>query len=113
MSYGPSAAAAAVAIRRHGHRGSPPLTPLADGRWPARLAALGSHRYNWIDVSVMPLFSASVYGVAVSSSPAGPFALVTANVTSLAWSNTGDFGLFLDPSDGNGTGRSPASSHSP
>jgi beta-xylosidase len=38
----------------------------------------------------------SLYAVAVSDTPQGPFQLVTDNVTTLTWKNTGDFNLFQD-----------------
>ena len=40
--------------------------------------------------------SQSLYAVAVSDTPQGPFELVTDNMTTLAWENTGDFNLFQD-----------------
>jgi len=40
--------------------------------------------------------SQSLYSVAVSSTPHGPFQLVNENVSTLAWPNTGDFNLFQD-----------------
>lgn len=50
--------------------------------------------YNWIDVKFG--FAASYYAVAVSKTPLGPFKVVNPNVTTLAWSDTGDFALFSD-----------------
>jgi beta-xylosidase len=40
--------------------------------------------------------SQSLYAVAVSDTAQGPFQLVTDNVTTLAWENTGDLNLFQD-----------------
>jgi beta-xylosidase len=40
--------------------------------------------------------SQSFYAVAISDTPQGPFQLVTDNVTTLAWENTGDLNLFQD-----------------
>jgi beta-xylosidase len=40
--------------------------------------------------------SQSQYAVAISDTPQGPFQLVTDNVTTLAWENTGDLNLFQD-----------------
>jgi beta-xylosidase len=40
--------------------------------------------------------SQSLYAVAISDTPQGPFQLVTDNVTTLAWENTGDLNLFQD-----------------
>ena len=40
--------------------------------------------------------SQSLYAVATSDTPEGPFQLITDNVTTLAWENTGDFNLLQD-----------------
>lgn len=50
--------------------------------------------FNWITPDAD--FSGSWYAAATSSSPTGPFTLVNANISSLAFDNTGDFNLFLD-----------------
>lgn len=50
--------------------------------------------FNWLPGGSS--FSESLYGVAVSDTPFGPFDVVNWNVTTLAFSNTGDFNLFLD-----------------
>jgi beta-xylosidase len=49
--------------------------------------------FNWIAGAN---FGDSYYAVATSASATGPFTLVSPNVTTLAWSNTGDFSLFQD-----------------
>jgi len=50
--------------------------------------------YNYLPVSGGG-FSKSLYAVAISDTPQGPFQLVNDNVT-LAWDDTGDFNLFQD-----------------
>eukprot|EP01089_Gocevia_fonbrunei_P020830 TRINITY_DN7846_c0_g1_i1.p1 TRINITY_DN7846_c0_g1~~TRINITY_DN7846_c0_g1_i1.p1 ORF type:complete len:312 (-),score=46.73 TRINITY_DN7846_c0_g1_i1:6-941(-) len=50
--------------------------------------------FNWIDLAGG--WSASYYAVAVSPNPEGPFKIVSKNVTTLAFADTGDFSLFLD-----------------
>jgi beta-xylosidase len=51
--------------------------------------------YNYLPVSGGG-FSQSLYAVATSDTPNGPFQLVNENITSLAWDDTGDFNLFQD-----------------
>ena len=41
-------------------------------------------------------FSQSLYAVATSDIPQGPFQVINDNISSLAWDNTGDFSLFQD-----------------
>jgi len=55
--------------------------------------------FNWITPDAD--FSGSWYAAATSSSPLGPFTLVNSNISSLAFTNTGDFNLYLDD-DGQG-----------
>jgi hypothetical protein len=51
--------------------------------------------YNWLPPDVS--FSNSFFGVAVSSSPAGPFKVVNPKASdTLAFGNVGDFALFVD-----------------
>lgn len=47
-------------------------------------------------IQAQPLFSVSLYAVALSPTAAGPFKMVNLNVTTLAWTNTGDLSLFVD-----------------
>jgi len=47
--------------------------------------------FNWIKGSN---FGDSYYAVATSSSPLGPFTVLVPQITTLAWPDTGDFGLF-------------------
>lgn len=54
--------------------------------------------FNWIAGAD---FSASYYAVATADSFLGPFTVVVPKVTTLAYSNTGDFSLFVD-ADGAG-----------
>jgi hypothetical protein len=49
--------------------------------------------FNWIEGAD---FSQSFYAVAVADSPLGPFTVTVPQVTTLAFSNTGDFGLYQD-----------------
>lgn len=42
------------------------------------------------------LIPKSCYAVAVSPSPKGPFKLVNANISTLAYTDVGDFNLFVD-----------------
>lgn len=51
--------------------------------------------FNYLPVSG-PGFSQSLYAVALSDTPQGPFQVVNANVTTLAWEDTGDMNLFQD-----------------
>jgi len=44
-------------------------------------------------------FRTSYYAIAVSKNPLGPFKLVSANVSTLAFPNVGDFGLLVDSKD--------------
>eukprot|EP01116_Phalansterium_solitarium_P010020 TRINITY_DN24401_c0_g1_i1.p1 TRINITY_DN24401_c0_g1~~TRINITY_DN24401_c0_g1_i1.p1 ORF type:complete len:347 (-),score=107.94 TRINITY_DN24401_c0_g1_i1:115-1155(-) len=48
--------------------------------------------FNWVADG----FAVSMYGVAVSPTPYGPFKVVSTNVSTLAYANTGDFSLFVD-----------------
>lgn len=49
--------------------------------------------FNWIQGAD---FSASFYAVATADTYLGPFTVVVPKVTSLAYTNTGDFSLFVD-----------------
>jgi beta-xylosidase len=51
--------------------------------------------FNYLPVTG-PGFSQSLYAVATSDTPQGPFQIVDDNITTLAWDNTGDFNLFQD-----------------
>jgi hypothetical protein len=50
--------------------------------------------WNWIDKNRG--FADSYYGVATSATPEGPFQVVSNNITTLRYANTGDFNLFQD-----------------
>jgi len=53
--------------------------------------------FNWI--SEKAGWSTSYYAVATSQVAQGPYVIVTSNVTTLAFNDTGDFSLFKDEND--------------
>jgi len=54
--------------------------------------------FNWLP-KTGGSFAQSLYAVATSYTPYGPFVVVNSNVTTLAYTNTGDFNLMVDDDD--------------
>ena len=71
--------------------------------------------FNWFLIDGK--WNRCFFGVAASANPAGPFALVSRNVSTLAYTDVGDLNLFVDEADGAGyiiyTSHINAGSYSP